>query len=217
MFAHRKVVIASAGPTLISAAPAATTQITPSPVAPVRPLTDGSASRLIMVVGEGGNMPKRYIILLAIGGLCCAPGHASSHRPATQQHVASQIKSDVAQIVAGINGKDIDRATKFDAPDLISMESMRPPSYGAKADREGLSMVFKYAPAWHLRMIDEAVDVAKSGDMAMYRSTYDEDSARDGAPYTHKVNYIAGFRRDADGMWRVHWSVVCAQSASHKK
>jgi ketosteroid isomerase-like protein len=78
-------------------------------------------------------------------------------------------------------------------------------------------MVFKYAPTWHLGMIDETVDVARSGDMAVYRSTYNEDSTRDGVPFTHKVNYIAGFQRDADGMWRVHWSVVCAQSPSQKK
>jgi ketosteroid isomerase-like protein len=94
---------------------------------------------------------------------------------------------------------------------------MRPPSVGAKSEREGFAMVFKYSPSWRLSLIDETVDVAKSGDMAVYRSTYDEDSTRDGAPYTHKVNFIAGFRRDADGMWRVHWSVVCAQSPSQKK
>jgi hypothetical protein len=29
--------------------------------------------------------------------------------------------------------------------------------------------------------------------MATYRSTYNEDSVRDGVSFTHKVNYIAGF------------------------
>jgi hypothetical protein len=29
-----------------------------------------------------------------------------------------RIKADVAEIVAGINSKDIDKATKYDAPDL---------------------------------------------------------------------------------------------------
>lgn len=142
---------------------------------------------------------------------------SSAHASPSQAAIAAQIKADVAEIVAGINGKDIAKATKYDAPDLVSMESMRPPSYGAKSDHDGLSMVFKYAPTWHLGMIDETVDVARSGDMAVYRSTYNEDSTRDGVPFTHKVNFIAGFQRDADGMWRVHWSVVCAQSPSQKK
>ena len=161
-------------------------------------------------------MLNRYLALLIVTGISAVQAQASVHRQA-QSAIASQIKSDVAQIIAGINTKDIDKATKFDAPDLISMESMRPPSFGAKADRDGLSMTFKYAPNWHLSLIDEAVDVAKSGEMAIYRSTYDEDSMRDGVPYTHRSNYIAGFRRDPDGMWRVHWSVISWQSPSRKK
>ena len=126
-------------------------------------------------------------------------------------------EAGAAEIVAGINAKDIGKATRFDAPDLVSMESGREPSIGAKAERDGLSMTFKYAPSWHLSLVDETVDVARSQDMAVYRGTYDEDSMRDGVPYTHRGNYVAGFRRDADGMWRVHWSVVSWQSASKKK
>jgi ketosteroid isomerase-like protein len=157
----------------------------------------------------------RYAAALILPALAWAPAQAAA--PASQAAIAARIKAEVAEIVAGINAKDIVRATKFDAPDLVSMESMREPSYGAKTNYDGMAMVFKYAPDWHLGMIDEAVDVAKSGDMAVYRSTYNEDSLRDGVPFTHKVNYMAGFRRDPDGMWRVHWSVVCAQSLSKKK
>ena len=135
----------------------------------------------------------------------------------SQAAIASAIKSDVAEIIAGINTKDIEKATKFDAPDLVSMESGREPSVGAKNDRDGLSLTFKYAPSWHLTLIDESVDVARAGDMATYRGTYVEDSMRDGVPYTHKGNYVAGFRRDPDGMWRVHWSVIAWQSPSKKK
>jgi len=161
-------------------------------------------------------MLKRCSSALALAAIACAPAAASTHQPA-QSAVAAQIKADVAEIVSGINSKDIAKATKFDAPDLVSMESMREPSVGAKADHDGLSMAFKYAPSWHLTKVDETVDVAKSGDMAVYRGTYDEDSTRDGVPYTHRGNYIAGFRRDADGQWRVHWSVVSWQSPSKKK
>jgi ketosteroid isomerase-like protein len=160
---------------------------------------------------------KRYCAPLVAVALAGSSANASTNHSTSQSTIAVQIKADVAEIVDGINSKDIRKATKFDAPDLVSMESMRAPSYGAQTNHDGLAMVFKYAPSWHLSMIDEAVDVSKSGDMATYRSTYSEDSTRDGAPYTHKVNYVAGFRRDPDGMWRVHWSVVCAQSPSQKK
>jgi ketosteroid isomerase-like protein len=145
-------------------------------------------------------------------GVAYAPAHA-----ATPSSIETKIKSEVGEIVSGINTKDIDKATKYDAVDLVSMESGRTPSIGAKADREGLTLAFKYAPDWHLSLIDESVDVAKAGDMAVYRGTYAEDSLHDGVPFTHTGNYIAGFEHDPDGVWRVHWSVVAWQSASHKK
>jgi len=162
-------------------------------------------------------MLKHYRPATITACLFFLPVQASAAPGQSQAAIASAIKADVAEIVSGINTKDIGKATKFDAPDLVSMESGREPSMGAKADHDGLSMAFKYAPSWHLTLIDEAVDVAKSGDMAVYRGTYAEDSMRDGVPFTHKGNYIAGFRRDPDGMWRVHWSVIAWQSASKKK
>jgi ketosteroid isomerase-like protein len=162
-------------------------------------------------------MLKRYRSTLVAVCLTLVPAQASAGSKESQSAIASMIKADVAEMVAGINTKDIDKATKFDAPDLVSIESMREPSFGAKADRDGLSMAFKYAPSWYLSMMGETVDVAEAGDMAIYRGTYAEDSMRDGVPFTHKGNYIAGFRRDPDGMWRVHWSVVSWQSPSRKK
>jgi len=149
------------------------------------------------------------VILLA----ATAPAAAAPSKSA----VATAIKADVAQMIAGINAHDVARATAFDAPDLISMETGRSPSVGSKADRDGLAMAFKAAPSWRLKLIDETVDVAEAGDMAVYRSTYDEDSVEGGRPMTHRVNFIAGFKQDPDGAWRVHWSVVAAQSRSHPK
>ena len=161
-------------------------------------------------------MLSRFALVLIAAAAASSAG-AATHHTASQVAIAAQIEADVATIVAGINSKDIAKATKFDAPDLVSMESGREPSQGAKADHDGLAMTFKYAPSWHLTKVDETVDVSKSGDMAVYRGTYDEDSMRDGVPYTHRGNYIAGFRHDADGKWRVHWSVVSWQSPSKKK
>ena len=142
----------------------------------------------------------------------CVSDHAEA-----KSSTGLKIRSEIAEIVAGINAKDIDKATKYDAPDLVSMESGRAPSVGARADHDGLSIAFRYAPSWHLTMLEESVDVSKAGDMAVYRGTYAEDSTRDGVPFTHTGNYIAGLRYDSDGIWRVHWSVIAWQSPSHKK
>ncbi|HEY8949955.1 MAG TPA: DUF4440 domain-containing protein [Rhizomicrobium sp.] len=154
----------------------------------------------------------RFILSMA----CVLSVSTSAFAAPSKAEIASTIKANVAALIAGINAHDVARATQFDAPDFISMESMRPPSVGADADKAGLGMVFKIAPGWRLQMIDETVDVADAGDIAIYRSTYNENSVgEDGTPMTHKVNYIAEFRHDPEG-WRIHWSVVCAQERSHK-
>lgn len=146
--------------------------------------------------------------LLAIA----APGAAT---PAANARIAATIRADVAQLVAGINAHDPARATMFDAPDIVSMEGGRPPSTGAAADREGLTMAFQHSPDWRVRLIDETVDVAAAGDMAVYRGTYWQDSSANGRPVTQRVNFVAGFHRDRDGSWKIAWSVVAAQERPH--
>lgn len=131
--------------------------------------------------------------------------------------IADMIKVDVAHIVSGINAHDVDQATRFDADDIVSMESGRPPSQGIAAEREGLSQAFHYAPSWRLQLIEENVDVARSGEMAVYRSTYNEESVEDGVPMTHRVNFIAEFKRNPKGAFQVVWSVVSSIEKSHKK
>jgi ketosteroid isomerase-like protein len=134
----------------------------------------------------------------------------------SKARIAETIKADVAQLIAGINAHDADKATQFDAPDIVSMEAGRPPTLGMAADKAGLGMAFKYNPDWRVRLIDETVDVADAGDMAIYRSTYHQDSVDHGTPMTQKVNFVAGFRKQADG-WRITWSVVAAQERPHKQ
>jgi ketosteroid isomerase-like protein len=52
--------------------------------------------------------------------------------------------------------------------------------------------------------------------MAVYRSTYFQDSTIGGVPATQKVNYIALFRKQADGTWKIAWSVVSNIEKPHK-
>jgi ketosteroid isomerase-like protein len=162
-------------------------------------------------------MLKHFGSLLILVCLPCVGAHAAVHHEAAKFSIASLIKAEVADEIAGINAHDAAKAVAHEAQDTIAMESGRPPIVGKAVYEQGLATVFKHEPEWRLRMVDETVDVAKAGDFAIYRSTYDEDSARDGVPYTHRGNYVAGFKRDPDGIWRIHWSVVSWQSPSRKK
>ena len=151
------------------------------------------------------------------GLLAIVVAQSAHAAPASKARTEQEIKATVASIVAGINAHDLDRATRFDSDDIVSMESGRPPTHGLAQEREGLARAFQYAPSWRLALVDETVDVADSGEMAVYRSTYDEESLQDGIPMTHRVNFIAEFKRQPDGAFKVIWSVVSSIEKSHRK
>jgi len=158
-------------------------------------------------------MLKRFALVSIAVGIACAPAHAA---PASAP-IETKIRSEVAAEIAGINARDPVKATAYEADDMMFTECGLPAVFGRESYREGLAMTFKREAAWHLSLVDEGVVVAAAGNEAIYRSVYDEDSTRSGVPYTHKGHYVAGLRRDPDGVWRIHWSVVCWETPSHKK
>lgn len=105
--------------------------------------------------------------------------------------IAQTIKAAVAQLVAGLNAHDPVRTTAYDAPDIVSMECGTPPIIGAKADREGFADGFARDAYWKVSLIDETVDVASSGDLAVYRGAYNEDNGRAGVVMTHRTNFMS--------------------------
>lgn len=137
--------------------------------------------------------------------------------PVDATAVAETIKTNVAQLVTGLNAHDADKTTAFDADKIVSMECGSPPSTGIAADREGFKMGFARDPDWRVSLIDETVDVASSGDLAVYRGIYNEDNGRVGGLTTHKTNFIAEFRRQNDGSFKMVWYIVANMEASHPK
>lgn len=131
--------------------------------------------------------------------------------------VAESIKRDVAQLVAGLNAHDADRTTAYDAENVISMECGSPSSVGIEVDRQGFKRGFARDPDWRVSLIDETVDVPASGDLAIYRGTYNEDNGQAGVLTTHKTNFIAEFKRQSDGSFKMAWYIVANMEPSHRK
>lgn len=158
---------------------------------------------------------KPSLLLLAFA----AVGAASSTTPASVDTaaIAETIKADVAQLVAGLNAHDPVKTTAYDTPNIVSIECGSPSTVGVEADREGFKMGFARDPLWRVNLIDETVDVASSGDLAVYRGTYNEDNGRAGLLMTHKTNFIAEFKRQSDGTWKIVWYSVSNMEQSHPK
>jgi ketosteroid isomerase-like protein len=159
--------------------------------------------------GEPGGPRKRLFTI-----------HATKNATASKNDariIAETIKADVAQLVAGINAHDAVKATSYDAPNIVSMECGSPSTVGVDADREGFTLGFVHNADWQVSLIDETVDVASSGDLALYRGTYNESSSSAGVPMTHKTNFIAEFKRQSDEPWRIVWYSVSNMERSHPK
>jgi ketosteroid isomerase-like protein len=159
----------------------------------------GTAVRALLTAG----------LVVALGG----PAGAAVNKSG----VAAQVKRAAAATVAGINAHDPARATAFEADDVVFMQPEQPNTFGRASDLAGFKKGFADDPAWRVSLVEEHVDVAASGDLAIYRSIYNEDGSKDGVPMTHKVNFVAEFKRQADGSWKMPWYVVSPLERSHKK
>jgi len=140
------------------------------------------------------------------------PGYATD-----RSTLSETIKAQVRDIVTGINTHNPALATKHDAPNIVVIEDGQQNTTGVAADLDGFKQALAAAPTWRVSLIDEIVDVPQSGDMAVYRSTYNEDSMHDNVPFTHKVNFISGWSRHETGAWMMDWYVVSQMEKSHKK
>jgi hypothetical protein len=92
-----------------------------------------------------------------------------------------------------------------------------PPAVGIEADRDGFKTGFAHDPLWRVSLINEMVDVASSGEMAVYRGAYNEDHGRAGVLVTHKTNFIAEFKRQSNQSWKMVWYSVSNMEQSHPK
>jgi hypothetical protein len=62
----------------------------------------------------------------------------------------------------------------------------------------------------NLSVSNEVVDVAKAGDMAVYRATYAYSftDPKTKSPTTEHGNWVLGFKPVEGGAWKVSWAVV---------
>src|ERR1019366_7615052 len=75
-------------------------------------------------------------------------------------------------------------------PPISSPWNVAVPNCWGRSRLRGLQDGLCSRPFWKVSLIDETVDVASSGDFAVYRGTYNEDNGRTGVVMTHKTNFL---------------------------
>lgn len=123
--------------------------------------------------------------------------------------IADEIKADADQIVTGFNAHDAAKTVVFDAPDMVGMFHGLPNTIGPDQDLASTKQQLT-DPAAKLAVSNETVDVAASGDMAVLRARYDFTATdpKTKQPSTEHGNWIAGWRKQPDGGWKMAWSVI---------
>jgi len=154
------------------------------------------------------------IIVLAAASLGACNKPTTPTTPATPAvdtgKVADAVKADVDQLVVDFNAHDADKVGGHDASDVVQMAHGMPNIVGAAADLAANRKGFSGDPTQHVTVANATVDVPASGEMAVYRSTYVFTSAdpKTKKPTTENGNYVAGYKQQADGSWKIEWAVV---------
>jgi ketosteroid isomerase-like protein len=138
-----------------------------------------------------------------VGGCGKAPPAADTKK------IAQVVKSTVAASLTAINAHDAEKAVAaLDAPDFVGINPGREDLNGPADDLE-FSKQMAADPARRVVVADEKVDVAASGDLAVYTATYDSayTDAKSKAPTTQHGNFVGVFRKQADGSMKLTLSI----------
>lgn len=145
-------------------------------------------------------------VLLAGSMSACAKPEAAEVDTAK---IAEIVKADFTQLLADFNAKDIDKAVSHDAPDYVGMFHGAPNVKGPTEDA-ALTKLQVSDPNVKLAAAAAAVNVSEAGNTAVVLSTYDytfTDPATKAAKTEHG-NWVLGYKKQADGAYKIAWAVV---------
>ena len=159
----------------------------------------------------------RTTVLCAMTGslaACSSPEPAAPAAPPAAAvvdtgKIADAVKTDVTQLVTELNARDVDKAVAHDAADMVGMFHGTPNVIGPAADKAMTAQLLA-DPAFHLAVSGETVEVAKAGDMAVYRATYAVTATdpKSKKPVVENGNWLVGYSSSDGVVWKIAWNVV---------
>ena len=160
----------------------------------------------MMKITLAGAVPAA-LMALAVGG---CDKHPDAKHGADATQIAAAITADQAQLVTDFNAHDPAKSASHYGPDFVGMSHGAPNVIGPDADQAEEQKAVAADPTLHVEVTAPTIDVAASGDMAVYRATYTftGTNGKTRKPLTETGNYVAGYKAGADGSWKIVWSVV---------
>jgi ketosteroid isomerase-like protein len=151
------------------------------------------------------NLTIAGLVMLSVTG--CHHKRGGEHR-ADVAKTTEEAKAIIMGVATAYNAHDATKAASYDAPDYISMFHGFQTAIGPAADMASMQQQFQ-DPAAKFDLNISSVDVARSGEMAVVRSTYVFSSTD---PKTKAIvretgNWVAGLKRQDDGSLKLAWSI----------
>ena len=148
------------------------------------------------------------VMIAASLGAC---NKAEPAKPAVDTaKIVDAVKADATQRYADVNAHDSAKVASHDAPDAVSMFHGRPNAVGPDAIAASFKASLANSPDLHVDASNQTVDVAASGDLAVFHATtvatFTDPKTK--KPVTTTSNSLAGYKPQADGSWKIEWSVV---------
>jgi ketosteroid isomerase-like protein len=152
------------------------------------------------------------VSLLLVGASCavlsaCTPKLATPTVDVAAVELA--VKTDANQLIADLNARDAVKAVSHDAADIVNMQHGAANYVGIDAD---LAMTKQIVSDPNIKLVvsNEVVDVAASGDLAVYRSTYTYIFTKPGTQEatTETGNFLLGYKKQADGKLKLAWTML---------
>lgn len=143
-------------------------------------------------------------VLLALT-VVASPAFAKS----STAKIAAVIKADEAALVMDFNNCDRMKGMSYDAPNIVGMFHGTANVVGAAAELAEAKRGCQ-DKTQHVTVANETVEVAASGEMAVFRSTYvfTGTDPKTKKAITENGNYLVGWGKQPDGSWKIEWSVV---------
>ena len=140
---------------------------------------------------------------------------APSAAPADTGKVADEVKDGMGKVIAAFNAHDAAGSVAMDAADYVGMLHGTPNVIGPAGDL-ALTKQQIADPAQKVDAQNAKVDVAASGDMAVWQATYAytlTDPVKK-VPATEHGNWVTIWKKQADGSMKVATSVVSDTGAA---
>ena len=141
-----------------------------------------------------------FAAMVILATAACGPAVADTNA------VEQAVRTQASEIVAAYNAHDAAKTASYDAPDYVGMFHGSRNVLGPAADEAGMKVQLQDSTArWDIS--DAKVTVSGDGDLAVYETTYafTFTNPETGIPAHDKGNWIAIFKRQADGsmkLWR---------------